>query len=288
MFLKPYIRLVKPGIVFGNLISTAGGFLLAARGEVDAALFAASAAGLALVVAGGCVFNNIVDRDIDAKMVRTRTRPLVVGEIGPAAAALFGTVLTVAGLALLAGGANALAAGLAAAGFAIYVGLYSLWLKRRSPHGTLVGSLSGAVPPIVGYCAASGRLDAGAGLLFLMFALWQMPHSYAIAIFRFDDYAAAGIPVQPVRLGVAATKRHIVYYIVAFVLATVLLTFVGYTGSAYLVVAAISGAYWLSIAVAGYRAVDDRIWARRVFACSIYSIMALCLMMAIDFHARLF
>lgn len=284
MRLKPFIRLVKPGIVFGNLISAAGGFLLASRGSVDAGLFAATAAGVALVVGGGCVFNNIIDRDIDARMVRTRNRPMVVGEIGLRSAFLYGAALAAAGLLLLAAGANLLAAALAAAGFAIYVGLYSLWLKRRSPHGTMIGSLSGAVPPIIGYCAVSGRLDAGAGLLFLMFALWQMPHSYAIAIFRFDDYAAAGIPVQPVRLGVAAAKRHIVYYILAFVLVAAMLTFGGYTGYAYLAVAGISGLYWLNIAVAGYRAVDDARWARRVFAFSIYTIMALCLMMAVDFH----
>jgi protoheme IX farnesyltransferase len=286
--LRPFIRLVKPGIVFGNLISAAGGFLLAARGQIDPRLFVAMAAGIALVVAGGCVFNNIVDRDIDAKMRRTRTRPMVLGEIAPAVAFLFGTALTLAGLALLAGAANLLAALLAAGGWAIYVGLYSLWLKRSSPHGTLVGSLSGAVPPIVGYCAVSGRLDAGAGLLFLMFALWQMPHSYAIAIFRFEDYAAAGIPVQPVRLGVAAARRHIIYYIIAFTLAAALLSLVGYTGYAYLAVAALSGIYWLATAVSGYRALDERLWARRVFACSIWSIMALSLAMAFDFHAWAF
>ena len=284
----PYLALVKPGIVFGNLVSAAGGFLLAARGEVDPRLFAATLIGAALVVAGGCTFNNIIDRDIDSRMARTRRRPMVTGAIGLLPAFVFGVLLAAAGLALLAVATTPLATLLAAAGLAIYVGLYSLWLKRRSPHGTLVGSLSGAIPPLIGYCAVGGRLDAGAGLLFLMFALWQMPHSYAIAIFRFEDYVAAGIPVQPVRLGVAAARRHIIYYIVAFMVAAVMLTFVGYTGYAYLVVAAVSGACWLNIAVSGYRATDDRRWARRVFAASIGNIMVLCLMMAVDFHGTFF
>jgi heme o synthase len=285
---RPYIQLVKPGIVFGNLVSAAGGFLLASRGHIDAGLFLAAASGLSLVVAGACVFNNVIDADIDAKMARTKARAMVRGDVGTIAALSYGTALTAGGLTLLAFAVNPLTAVLAAAGFAVYAGLYSLWLKRRSSHGTLVGSLSGAVPPIVGYCAVTGRLDAGAGLLFLMFALWQMPHSYAIAIFRFNDYAAAGIPVQPVKLGVAAAKRHIVYYILAFILAAVMLTFVGYTGYAYLAVAGISGAYWLSMAVSGYKAVDDRVWAKRVFVCSIYTIMALCVMMAVDFYGSFF
>ena len=280
---KTYLQLAKPGIVLGNLISVCGGFFLAARGTIDPPLFAATALGVSLVVAGGCVFNNVIDRDIDAIMTRTRGRAMVKGLVTPAAALTYGGLLGLTGLTLLFVRVNPLSAGLALFGFAVYVGLYSLYLKRRSVHGTLVGSLSGAVPPIAGYCAVSGRLDAGVLLLFLMFSLWQMPHSYAIAIFRFDDYVAAGIPVHPVRMGVAAAKRHIVYYILAFTLTALMLTIVGYTGYVYLAVAAGAGVYWLLMAVSGYRAADDRIWGRRVFVCSIFTITALSVMMSVDF-----
>jgi heme o synthase len=282
--IRSWLQLTKPGIVLGNLISASGGFLLAARGHIDAARFAAVFLGIALVVAAGGVCNNVVDRDIDAMMARTRHRAMALGLIAPAPALRYAALLGLAGLALLAA-INILTALLALFGLLVYVGLYSLLLKRRSMHGTLVGSLSGAVPPLVGYCAVAGRVDAGALLLLLMFALWQMPHSYAIAIFRAEDYAAAGIPVPPLTLGTAAAKRHIAYYIVAFTLTAMLLTAAGYTGDAYLAVALLAGLYWFALALSGGHTLDDRGWARRVFACSLYTIVVLSVMMSVDFAA---
>jgi heme o synthase len=281
--LGPYWQLAKPGIVFGNLMSVAGGFFLASRGHVDGPRFAAVALGVSLVVASGCMFNNVIDRDIDARMERTRNRPLVRGQVSPSAALVCGALAGLAGLGLLGLGANLLSVLLALAGFAVYVGLYSLGLKRRSVHGTLVGSLAGAAPPVIGYCAVTNRFDVGAVLLLLLFSLWQMPHSYAIAIFRFDDYAAAGIPVRPVRMGIASAKRHILYYVLAFTLAAGMLTVAGYTGYAYLAVAVPSGVYWILMALSGRHAVDDRVWARRVFLYSLFAITSLSVMMAVDF-----
>ncbi len=281
---NPYVRLVKPGIVGGNLISTAGGFLLGARGAVDIRLLAATLCGVALVVAGGCVVNNVIDRDIDARMTRTAGRPMVTGEVGVATATAYGASLAAAGLLLLALLAGNLAATAAAAGLVIYVGPYSLWFKRRSPVGVLVGSLAGAMPPVIGYCAATGRLDGAAAILFLMFALWQIPHSDAIAVLRRDDYAAAGVPVHPVRHGVAATRRRILLCVGAFSLASLTLSLAGFTGAAYLGAAVLCDAYWLSVAAAGPAAADDRRWARRVFFASLGCLFVLCLMMAVDFR----
>ena len=110
------------------------------------------------------------------------------------------------------------------AGLVIYVGVYSLYLKRNSVYGALIGSLAGAAPPLAGYCAVTGRFDLGAVILLSIFSLWQMPHCYAIAVFRFDDYTAAAIPVLPVKQGTAAAKKHIVGYILAFMAATLMLT----------------------------------------------------------------
>ncbi|WP_417701652.1 heme o synthase [Pseudomonas sp.] len=281
--LKQYLNLAKPGIVFGNLISVTGGFFLASRGDADLALFFATALGVALVIASGCVFNNYIDRDIDQKMERTRNRVLAQGLVSPAHAIVYACVLGVAGVALLYAATNTLAVMLVLMGFVVYVGLYSLWLKRGSVYGTLVGSLSGAAPPVVGYCAVSNEFDAGAAILLLIFSLWQMPHSYAIAIFRFNDYQAANIPVLPVIKGISAAKRQIVLYIAAFVVATLMLTLSGYAGYSYFVVAALSGAYWLWMGVSGYKAVDDRVWARKLFTFSIVTITMLSLMMSVDF-----
>lgn len=281
--LKQYLNLAKPGIVFGNLISVTGGFFLASRGDADLTLFFATALGVALVIASGCVFNNYIDRDIDQKMERTRNRVLAQGLVSPAHAIVYACVLGVAGVAVLYAASNTLAVMLVLMGFVVYVGLYSLWLKRGSVYGTLVGSLSGAAPPVVGYCAVSNEFDAGAAILLLIFSLWQMPHSYAIAIFRFNDYQAANIPVLPVIKGISAAKRQIVLYIAAFVVATLMLTLSGYAGYSYFVVAALSGAYWLWMGVSGYKAVDDTVWARKLFTFSIVTITMLSVMMSVDF-----
>lgn len=148
---KGYVQVTKPGIIFGNLISVAGGFLLAAKGDVDLVLMLASLVGLSLVVASGCAINNCIDRDIDAKMQRTCKRVTVTGEIPLSHVLLFGIALGVLGFGILALFTNALALLFAAIGYVVYVGIYSLYMKRNSVYGTLVGSFSGAVPPVVGY-----------------------------------------------------------------------------------------------------------------------------------------
>ncbi len=284
MSLKHFIQITKPGIIFGNVLSVAGGFFLASKGQIDFGIFLAAVIGTSLVVASGCVFNNCIDRDIDDKMERTKNRVLVQGLVSLKLALLYATVLGVAGLALLYTETNPLAAMLALIGFVIYVGFYSLYFKRKSVHGTLIGSLSGAMPPVIGYCAVSNSFDFAALTLLVMFSLWQMPHSYAIAIFRFNDYRAAKIPVLPVERGIPVAKRHILLYILAFLIATLMLTFGGYAGLNYLAVAAGMGMYWLYMAWKGYKAVDDTVWARKLFVFSIFTISALSVMMSVDFQ----
>ncbi len=247
-------------------------------------LLLATVIGLSLVVASGCVLNNCIDRDIDRHMERTRGRVTVTGQISLKAALAHGLVLGVAGFGMLWWRTNPLTTALAGFGYFVYVGLYSLWFKRRSQYGTLVGSLSGAMPPVVGYCAVSGQFDAGAASLLAIFCLWQMPHSYAIAIFRLKDYEAAGIPVLPVARGIAVTKIHIVLYILAFMAATLALCLGGYAGYGYLLVAVAVSLWWLAIALTGYWTADDRVWARKLFAFSIVAITALSVMMSIDFQ----
>ena len=280
--MKQYLQVTKPGIIFGNLISVVGGFLLASKGDIDYPLFIATLLGVSLVVASGCVFNNYIDRDIDSVMERTKNRPLVRGLIDPKISLVYASVLGIAGMVLLLVAANAVAMLIAVVGFVVYVGVYSLYMKRKSVYGTLVGSLSGAAPPVIGYCAVTGQFDTGALILLLIFSLWQMPHSYAIAIFRFKDYQAANIPVLPVIKGISVAKNHIILYIIAFMFATLMLAISGYAGYKYLIVAAAVSVWWLGMALSGYKTTHDRVWARKLFVFSIVAITSLSVMMSVD------
>lgn len=280
--IKKYTLVTKPGIVCGNLIAATGGFLLASKGRPDLVLLTASTIGISLVVASGCVFNNWLDRDLDRTMARTRNRILARGLMSPKAAILYGLLLAIAGCTLLSVAANGLCVVMVLSGFAIYVGGYSLCLKRHSPYATAVGSLAGAAPALAGYCAAGNRFDLGALILLTIFIFWQMSHSHAIAIFRIDDYMAAALPVLPVKRGVPAARRHILFYIPAYMAATLLLSFCGYTGNTYLAAASFSGSIWLLMAGIGFKSSDERLWAKRIFIFSILSIIVLSVMMAYD------
>jgi protoheme IX farnesyltransferase len=241
---------------------------------------------MALVIAAGCVLNNCIDRNMDRKMFRTRNRILARGLMRPAKAVSYGSLLAIAGMTLLWTATNPLCVAVVLGGILIYVGVYSLYLKRRSMYGMLIGSLAGAAPPLAGYCAAGNRFDAGAAILLCIFCLWQITHSYAIAIYRYTDYAAASIPVLPVMRGLPTAKRHILVYMTAFVGATLLLTFGGYTGYRYLGAAVGIGMAWMVLAWAGYRASDNRIWAKKMFISSIVTITVLSIMMTIDFTEK--
>lgn len=281
---RHYLQLTKPGIIFGNLITVTGGFFLASKGHFDFVLYLAVALSVSLIVASGCVFNNFIDRDIDIKMERTKNRALVTGLISPSHALIYASVLGIVGLALLYFKTNLLSTLLVVIGFVVYVGFYSLYLKRHSVYGTLIGSISGAMPPVIGYCAVSNQFDAGAVILLVSMSIWQMPHSYAIAIFRFNDYAAASIPVLPVAEGILTAKKHIVAWIVAFTIATLMLTVMGYTGYVYFVVAAILCVYWLYLAIIGFKAADDTKWAKKLFLVSVIIVTILSIVMSVDYQ----
>jgi len=283
---RRYLSVTKPGIIMGNFISGAGGFLLASRGDVDLWLMCATLVGLSLIIASGCAINNVIDRDIDVVMARTRKRVTVTGEMSAFTALSHGAVLGVIGFGLLIAYTTLAAVLFALFGYFIYVVVYSLYMKRKSVYGTFVGSLSGAVPPVVGYCAVTGVFDMGAVILLVMFSLWQMPHSYAIAIFRFKDYQAANIPVLPVSHGIDKAKRHIVIYIAIYALVVMLLPLNGITGSAFMAVACTTSLWWLFMALRGYRRDVDIVgWARQVFAFSIVNITALSIAMALDYQS---
>ena len=237
--------------------------------------------GLALIIASGCVWNNYIDRNIDKKMKRTKKRALVTAKIPVVNALVFGTILGIVGTYLLYRYTNTLTTLTAIFGFFAYVVIYGIG-KRKTVHGTVIGSISGAVPPVVGYVAVTNQLDLGALLLFMVLVCWQMPHFYAIAIFRMKEYASAGIPVHPLKKGTYATKVEMVLYIIAFILASMALTLFGFTGYTYTVVMGLIGLFWLDRSVRGFNTDDDNKWARRVFGFSLLVLLVFSLMISLD------
>jgi protoheme IX farnesyltransferase len=277
--IRTYYLLMKPGIIMGNLITTVSGFALASRGSFDPFLFTSTLFGLGALIGSACVLNNCIDREIDAKMSRTKRRPLVVGLITQKQALLFATLTALLGIAILYLYTNPLALFIALLGYLIYVVPYSFG-KCRTTYSTAIGSISGAIPPIVGYCAVSSTFDMGAALLFMVLVLWQMPHSFAIAMFRLNDYKAASIQTMPVTHGPHATKVRMLLYIIGFTLASLSLAF--YTGYFYLIAALFSAISWLYLSIRGFKAQNNEMWARQMFRLSLLIITLLCIAISFD------
>jgi len=278
---KQYYYLTKPGIVRGNAIAALAGFFLASKGRIDWLLLLAMLVGICLVVASACVFNNYIDRDIDSKMSRTKKRALVSGKITPLNALIYGSVLGVVGLGLLAFYTNILTAFLALLGFFFYVVVYG-YFKRHTVYGTVIGSISGAVPPTVGYCAVTNNFDLGALLLFGILVFWQMPHFYSIAIFRMKDYSSASIPVLPIVSGMRAAKTQSLLYIVGYIIVSAAMTLYGYTGITYLVIVTALGLGWLAIGIKDFNSPDDVRWGHKMFGISLLVLLAQCVLLSVD------
>lgn len=275
-----YYRLIKPGIVYSNTMTAAAGFLFASGRHIDFGLMLYLLAGTALVIASACVFNNYLDKDIDKKMARTENRALARGAIDAKNALAYGSMLGAAGFSLLTK-TNVLTLLLGVVAIFSYVIVYGI-AKRRSEHGTLVGTIPGAASLVAGYTAVSGRLSGEALVLFLIMVAWQMPHFYAIAINRYRDYKAAGLPVLPVKRGVKAARYQIIFYLVLFAASISLLTILGYTGFVYLAVMLPVSLYWLFLATKRAGSAGERRWARRVFGFSLLTLLVLCVMLSLN------
>ncbi|HVU80056.1 MAG TPA: protoheme IX farnesyltransferase [Candidatus Paceibacterota bacterium] len=192
--IKDFYRLTKPRMAYANAFVAAAAFVFASPETFDWRAFLLMLAGLALVIGGACVFNNVADRDMDARMERTKTRALAAGRIKPAYTLIYGAALLAAGCALLYG-VDRLALLCALGGFAAYVFVYTP-LKPRTSLALYPGAVAGAVPTLVGYAAAAHRLDGYAWAFFAFLFLWQIPHFLAIARFRYDEYATANVPLS--------------------------------------------------------------------------------------------
>ena len=272
---KKYIQLTKPGIIMGNAITAAGGFILASGLKVPMMLFFMMLIGLSFVIASACVCNNFIDKDLDKKMIRTRNRVLAKGLIKEDHAIIFALILGGIGVGILFHFTNLLTTVAAIFGFFVYVLLYS-FSKYLTPLCTLIGSVAGSVPPVVGYVAVKNQIDLGAILIFLLITAWQMPHFYAISMYRFRDYQNAKVPIMPVSKGALATKIRMTFYILLFALAASLLYVYQFVGIVFLIVAAILSAYWLYLSIKGYFVKNDAAWARKMFLYSLIVVMFQC------------
>lgn len=279
---KTYYSLTKPGVLYGNALTTVAGFLLASKGHIDFLLFLAVCSGSTLIIASACVLNNFLDQDIDQKMERTSKRALVQHAIPGRNAVIFSVVLGLIGLAILIAWTNMLIVWIGIGGFFVYVWLYGALSKRLSMHGTLVGSVSGAVPILAGYVGVTNTLDIGALLVFLILFLWQMPEFYSIAVYRMKEYKAAGVPVISVVLGIKQTKIQILIYTILFVLSTILLTVFDITGMVYGITMALLGGYWIGLGVIGLKTESGDAWARKMFRFSLIILLVFCVLISID------
>lgn len=265
---RDLIALTKPRISILNVAMTAVGLALGG-GAPTTRLMVATLLGTLLLVGSANTLNMYLERDIDAKMARTRRRPLPAGRLDPRVALWFGVAQAFVAVPLLTFGANALTGLLGAIALLGYVLVYTP-MKQVSVHALLVGAIPGAMPPLLGWTAASGSVSAAGIALFGVIFFWQIPHFLAITLFQGEDYQRAGLKVHSVERGVAATQRAIVVGLVLQLLVTLALVPLGIGGPVYLGGAALLGALMLGIGVAGLlRPARQRRWARGLFLASI-------------------
>src|SRR5215207_8715260 len=246
--LRDYLALTKPRIVVLLLITTVTTMFVADPSGPSLAVILWTMLGGYLAAGGAGAINHFVDRDRDARMARTCDRPLVTGRIEPRRGLMFGIGLAVGSIVLLALAVNPVAAALALSGLLGYVFVYTLWLKPLTPQNIVIGGAAGAVPPLVGWAAATGGLSVDALYPFAIVCLWTPPHFWALALLVKDDYERTGVPMLPVARGEAATRRQILVYSVVLVAFTVLPCVTGLFGWIYLAAALVTGIAFIALA----------------------------------------
>jgi protoheme IX farnesyltransferase len=266
--------LTKPRITLVVLITAAGGMKLA--GGASGMQWLVALLGTALVVGSANAFNMWLERDTDGKMTRTRNRPLPAGRLAPRTAFVFATILALVSLPILTFGVNPMTGLLGAVALVSYVLLYTP-MKRHSIRALWVGAIPGAIPPLLGFTAITGRIDLAGLALFSILFFWQIPHFIAISIFRVDEYSNAGIKVVPAVLGDRKTNRMMVVYSLALVAATLWPVREHIGGLPYAIVALVLGAMFVAACSLGFRKFEPQRtrWARGVFVFSIFYLVFL-------------
>ncbi|WP_343153458.1 heme o synthase [Buchnera aphidicola (Mindarus keteleerifoliae)] len=281
LIFKKCLELIKPRIIFGNLIVVAGGFFLASRGNINVFLLFNVLIGTFLIIASGCVFNNIIDRNIDQKMKRTNNRVLAKKKISIKFAFFYGTFLLLIGLLYLFFFANILVLFLNVVGFLIYVVLYSQIAKPNSIYSTIIGGFSGSLPPIIGYSIIEKKINLCSLILFLIFLFWQVAHFYSISIFRVDEYRLAGVPIFSVIKGIRKTQYNILMSIIIFIFFSVLLYFINITNFFYFLGIIIISGIWLFFGFMTINYINAFLWSKIMFIFSIFVIFFFSLLISV-------
>ena len=271
-----YITLTKPKVQLLLLLTTVTTMYVA--GDPSASLVALTVIGGSLSAGGAAAVNHYWDRDIDAQMARTATRPVPSGRVRPRSALIYGVVLAALSFLLLATTVNLLAAFLALSGFLGYVFVYTMWLKRTTPQNIVIGGAAGAVPPLVGWAAVTGGLDPAALYLFAIVFYWTPPHFWALSLLMKDEYARVGVPMMPVVHGETETRRQIVLYTGLLVVLTLLPVVFGFFGAIYAFAAVVLGGAFLTLSVRLQRAADRRSALRTYLYSLAYLALLFCAM----------
>ncbi len=274
-----YVALTKPKVQSLLLLTTVCTMLVA--GDPSVGLVALTVIGGYLSAGGAGAVNHWYDRDIDARMARTASRPIPAGRVSPRAALVYGVVLAALSFVLLATTVNLLAAALALAGFLGYVFVYTVWLKRRTPQNIVIGGAAGAVPPLVGWAAVTGGLAGMPLYLFAIVFFWTPPHFWALSLLMREEYARVGVPMLPVARGEAETRRQILLYAFLLYAVTQLPFCAGGLGVLYLVSSLVLGALFIGGAYVLLRRADRRS-ALRLYLFSLAYLALLFASMVVD------
>lgn len=272
-----YAALLKPRVMF-LVVFTALVGIVAAPGAIHPVLAIAALACIAVGAGASGALNMWYDADIDARMARTASRPLPQGAVTPNEALAFGTVLGIGSVLCLGLMANWVAAGLLAFTIGFYVFVYTMWLKRWTPQNIVIGGAAGALPPIIGWAAATGTVSLESFAMFLIIFVWTPPHFWALALIRAKDYERAGVPMLPVTHGGDETRRQILIYSLILAPLGMAPAFIGFAGALYTIVASVLGAFLIVFAVDCYRTREgeaaDRA-AKHLFAYSVLYLFVL-------------
>jgi heme o synthase len=280
---QDYLELTKPKVSLLIVFTAIVGMVLASPGWIPLTALIFGSIGIALASGSAAAFNHILDRRIDGQMNRTRRRPLPTGHLQERHAVAFAIMLGLLSMLILFKAVNALTAALTFCSLIGYAMVYTLWLKRATPQNIVIGGAAGAAPPVLGWAAVTGTVDAHALLLFLIIFTWTPPHFWALAIARRDDYAKVGIPMLPVTHGIAYTRLQIVLYTILLVLATLLPFLTGMSGLIYLAAALILNGRFLYFVLALNRGLRPEL-PIRTFRFSITYLMLLFAALIVDHY----
>jgi protoheme IX farnesyltransferase len=275
-----YVALLKPRVMSLVVFSGFAGMMVA-PGHLHPVLAAVAVLCIALSAGAAGAINMWYDRDIDAVMQRTRFRPIPAGRVKPEEALAFGLVLSLAAVVLMGLAVNWLSAGLLALAEGFYVFVYTIWLKRRTPHNIVIGGAAGAFPPMIGWAAVTGDIGLGSIVLFLLIFVWTPPHFWALSLYRCDDYARAGIPMMPVVAGADATRRQMLAYAVLLLPLALAPWWLGLAGAVYGVAALLLGLLMIAAALRVMARQDERS-AKQMFAFSILYLFLLFALLIVD------